>query len=184
MRKRTSKIDLGVQICLLPLLRELRESFMLALGLLLWVQLLPFDAVPYGCTCIRATAAATAIRSNALTIECRHSFAARKSDPVARHQQHAQFWSRNKCKVVTRPSSAPTKQVSDEVRQRHHKIIPTYVIPSAKRRDNLRLEVRNRMLATEREPLKKTLPTPNTYIVPTDRRRDSLRWQVRLQMNE
>jgi hypothetical protein len=66
-----------------------------------------------------------------------------------------------------------------------HRIIPTYVPPSDKRRDDLRLDVRNRMLAcTEVTPKSKKAAPRNMYTPPTERRRDGLRWQVRMQMNE
>jgi hypothetical protein len=106
-----------------------------------------------------------------------------KSDPVSMHQQREAQWKsapflanspRRSVRVVA-PSPA-TRQVS------RRRPPPEYVVPTAKRRDDVVWETRMRMRAGAAPSPRHKKMVPNTYVPATDKRRDDLRWQVRAEM--
>lgn len=110
-----------------------------------------------------------------------------KSDPVRMHAQRSQQWrddsflTKSPRRNVPIYSPAPTTKP-----QSRRRPPPSYVVPTAKRRDDVIWETRQRMRqmnesATPRRPSRKDLG-PNSFVPCTDKRRDGLRWQVRAQM--
>ena len=77
---------------------------------------------------------------------------------------------------------------------RRRQPLAAYEVPTAKRRDALVMETRQRLRYVDRDSLAPGSAgrsstgrsllgmTPNMYVPPTEKRRDNLRWQVRSEM--
>lgn len=113
-----------------------------------------------------------------------------KCDPVALHARREAQWKssaflanspRRSVKVY---SPAPVTLAASRRRQP----LDSYEVPTAKRRDALVMETRERLRYTDRPALapgsagRSSGRAPNKYVPPTEKRRDSLRWQVRSEM--
>mmetsp|Transcript_19596 Transcript_19596/g.50223 ORF Transcript_19596/g.50223 Transcript_19596/m.50223 type:complete len:496 (-) Transcript_19596:364-1851(-) len=111
----------------------------------------------------------------------------KRSDPVSAFQRMQQQWKNDRfLSGKRRPSGGNVvpKQVAAKGRMDVSKSVNTYVPPTDKRRDNLRWEVRAKLLQRdlpERSP--RSVPQPNPYVSPAEKRRDDVRWHTRLQMN-
>eukprot|EP00908_Phaeocystis_cordata_P026235 Transcript_8703.p1 GENE.Transcript_8703~~Transcript_8703.p1 ORF type:complete len:359 (+),score=94.01 Transcript_8703:98-1174(+) len=114
-----------------------------------------------------------------------------KCDPVALHARREAQWrstsflANSPRRSVKVPSPAPATQQAG--RRRPTLAMPSYEVPTAKRRDALVTETRQRLRYSEQPPARglSSRPAglaPNKYVPPTDKRRDTLRWQVRSEM--
>ena len=112
-----------------------------------------------------------------------------KSDPVSMHAQRLKQWrsdsflSSGKQRVVSVASPTPAATVAASRRRPN-----SYVVPTAKRRDDLVWQTRMRMRETDPDaggkahrPHSKQLQ-PNRFVPCTEKRRDDLRWAQRAQM--
>eukprot|EP00002_Diphylleia_rotans_P004354 TRINITY_DN13184_c0_g1_i1.p1 TRINITY_DN13184_c0_g1~~TRINITY_DN13184_c0_g1_i1.p1 ORF type:complete len:299 (+),score=55.49 TRINITY_DN13184_c0_g1_i1:54-950(+) len=116
-----------------------------------------------------------------------------KSDPVSRYQYYQQAWSKSKAnsqmETINQSSSLRATPESSSPTPRKRKDVSTprqsYVVPSEKRRDDLRWAIRAQIVANA--PASQTQPrrkmVPNSYVPPTEQRRDSLRWAIRAMCN-
>ncbi len=106
-----------------------------------------------------------------------------KSDPVSMHARRQQQWSSNAF-LVNSPRrnvrvSAPSPRTAAAGRRRPP---PEYVVPTAKRRDDVVWETRQRMRAMQTQastPRRQKKMVPNAYVPAPEKRRDDLRWQAR-----
>lgn len=125
-----------------------------------------------------------------------------KADPVALYQRHNSEWGRDgflrnrkfmektgstNRSPTARPSpkslSSPATPSPQRPRKDMNALRPTYTVPTEKRRDSLRREVRSKMMSKTAPPVAPPKPVhrlvPNTYTPPTSKKRSDLVWAVR-----
>jgi len=110
-----------------------------------------------------------------------------KCDPVALHARRAAGWKNDPFLLHSPRRSVPVYSPAPATRQQsRRRAPPSYVVPTAKRRDDVVWETRMRMRRQASEPAmprrqRKPLER-NSFVPPNEKRRDGLRWQVRAEM--
>lgn len=113
-----------------------------------------------------------------------------KCDPVSLHAKRQAQWRTNSYLSLTTKRTGPPIDMSPAPRtvQMAKRSVNNYVVPTAKRRDDLVWQTRQRLRQADvdaggvsaRTPSKRLVP--NAFVPATEKRRDDLRWAVRTEM--